>query len=432
MPIRLPLVIALAGLLSAGCADEGQLAPLRAALQLSLVANRDSVNPQDTVRFTITIRNNGMTEATNVVAFDSLPAGLSVVSVVTTRGSFANGMWTIGTLAPDASAVMSMLTRTAAGTGGQTLVKRIVALTATGGNAVLNGDSASRQVIVLAPAAPAPPATPPPAPAPAPSQPGSTLFASSWAAVAGSTEAAVTDGGRWNEASYCGRGDILSVVSGASVGFSRAASVFAVAMRGDGCGFIQRRGFAPAGTSHWGRMYFRNDETQMGGSMHNFSYNFLGDIQLVFFNRKAVPGGWTLDFGANAPFPFTSWALQPGVGSNAFNPPRIVLQNGVWYRYEWHMEFLAGNTRYRLWPRVYNAAGTLLYDASNFYQQSTPTQGTATLASWYAAGNSFAVRNLSLMTNIGIGNEGRVPSPNNGQFWYVGNFAIGTAGWLGQ
>jgi len=244
----------------------------------------------------------------------------------------------------------------------------------------------------------------------------------------------VTDGGSWNDASYCGRNDILSVVPGASVGFTRSANVFAVATRGDnGCGFIQRRSFAPAGRSHWGRMYVRNDESQMGGSMHNFSYNFLGQIQLVFFNRQAYQGGWSLDIrGLNAEFPFHMWTLQPGLGSNALNPPRIVLQNGVWYRYEWHMEFLNNNTRYRLWPRLYNAAGTLLYDASNFYQMSTPTQGTATLASWYGAGNSFVVRDLNLMTNIGLGNEGRVPSPNSGQFWYVGNFAMGTAGWIGQ
>ena len=56
------------------------------------------------------------------------------------------------------------------------------------------------------------------------------------------------------------RDDIMSVVPGSSVGFTRSANVFAVAMRGQGCGFVQRRGFAPPGTSHWGRMYVRNDK----------------------------------------------------------------------------------------------------------------------------------------------------------------------------
>lgn len=258
-------------------------------------------------------------------------------------------------------------------------------------------------------------------------------FRSAWGTALGAEPAAVTDGGAWDEASYCGRSDVLSVVPGATVDFPDP-HVFCVTMRGDnGCGYIQRRGAVPRGVTHWGRMYVRNDETQMGGSVHNFAYHFLGDIQLIFFNRRAVPGGWVLEIaGLPVAFPFTVWTLQSWLGTDVFNPPRIVLQHRVWYRYEWELEFLDGATRYRFWPRVYGPDGRPLYDAADFYQMSTPVQGTATLATWYAAGNAFPVRDLDRMTNIGLGNEGRVPSPNSGESWYVGRFAVSTDGWIGE
>jgi hypothetical protein len=267
-------------------------------------------------------------------------------------------------------------------------------------------------------------------PEPPPSE--GIVFSSSWATATGNSSNAVTDGGNFNDAGYCGRDDILSVVSASSVGFTRSTNVFAVAMRGDnGCGQVQRLDAYPLGQSHWGRMYFRNDETQMGGSIHNWSYNFVGDIQLIFFNRQAVSGGWVLEVRLGADWPYGTWKLQTGPGTDVFNPPLVVLSHQTWYRYEWHVEFIDSATRYRFYPRLYTEAGTLLYDESNFYQESTPTQGTATLSSWYAAGNSFAFSDLELMRNIGIGNEGRVPSPNSGEFWYVGNFAISTSDWIG-
>lgn len=229
------------------------------------------------------------------------------------------------------------------------------------------------------------------------------------------------------------RTDVLSVVPGASLGWSRSANVLRMQEIGNyACGAVQRRNAVPASTTHWGRMYFRNDETTQRNSFHNFSYNFVGDIQWVFFNRRALnPGFWELDIRMPAAYPFNIWRLQSALATNALNPPVVALQNGVWYRYEWQVEYLSANAM-RFWPRVYGPNGDLLYDADDFYQVDNPGSGRMTLAAWYAAGNRFTVRDVNLARHIGVGNEGRGVGPQPGQSWYVGNFAISTAGWIGQ
>ena len=260
----------------------------------------------------------------------------------------------------------------------------------------------------------------------------SSRIISSWSAATGASQFAVTDGGAFNDYYSCSRSDVLSVIAGSSVGWARSANVFRVQEIGGGaCGAVQKTQVVPVSTTHWGRMYFRNDETTQNISEHNFSYHFVGNIQLIWFNRRATPTGWTVDVRPPAAYPFNRWRLQSSVGTNALNPPLVSMSNGTWFRYEWQLEYISA-TRVRFWPRLYNDAGTLLYDASNFYQLDAPGTGTATLASWYAAGNSFVVSDLQLIRNIGVGNEGRAQDIRPGESWYIGNFAISTAGWIGQ
>jgi len=289
----------------------------------------------------------------------------------------------------------------------------------------------------------APPVTPPPAPTPPPPAPtppppappaAGLVFASSWNAATGNSQSAVTDGGAWNDYYGCGRLDVLSVVSGASLGWTRSSNILRVSEIGNfACGAVQRTQVVPVSTTHWGRIYFRNDETTQNNSFHNFSYRQSGDIPLVWFNRRATAQGWELNGRVPSVYPFNVWRLQSAPGTDTFNPPIVHLQNGTWYRYEFQVEYISAN-RIRFYPRLYSSAGALLYDASSFYQSDAPGQGTATLASWYAAGNSFVLTSLQLqqMRDIGMSNEGRAPDSSRRQSWYIANFAISTNGWIGQ
>jgi uncharacterized repeat protein (TIGR01451 family) len=68
--------------------------------------------------FTIDVRNIGPDTATNVVVTDRLPPGLTFVSANPTQGTYdrATGRWSVGTLAPGATARLRITVRvTAAG-----------------------------------------------------------------------------------------------------------------------------------------------------------------------------------------------------------------------------------------------------------------------------------------------------------------------------
>ncbi len=69
----------------------------------SVVVTTDSTSPDpgDTVTLTVTYGNTG-TNATSCVAAAAIPAGLSLVSAVASLGSYAAGVWTIGSVATGA------------------------------------------------------------------------------------------------------------------------------------------------------------------------------------------------------------------------------------------------------------------------------------------------------------------------------------------
>jgi len=79
-------------------------------IELTKTANTSTINEGDTVIFTITVQNNGVDPATNLIVSDALPAGLSLVSATPSSGTWSSPNWTIGTLT---SGTLETLTITA-------------------------------------------------------------------------------------------------------------------------------------------------------------------------------------------------------------------------------------------------------------------------------------------------------------------------------
>ena len=81
------------------------LAPQQADLALSKAVSDPAPNVGDTVTYTVTLTGNGPDPATGVQVSDLLPAGVSFVSAVPSRGTYdsTTGLWSVGTVTTPSS-----------------------------------------------------------------------------------------------------------------------------------------------------------------------------------------------------------------------------------------------------------------------------------------------------------------------------------------
>jgi uncharacterized repeat protein (TIGR01451 family) len=92
---------------------------------ISVVKTVDSANPAPgaTVNYTITVSALGPATSSIVTAQDLLPTGLSFVSATTSIGTYnmTSGAWTIGNLAPNATATLAIAAMVGSNEAGQTI-----------------------------------------------------------------------------------------------------------------------------------------------------------------------------------------------------------------------------------------------------------------------------------------------------------------------
>ena len=83
--------------------------PKLADLAVSKMVDIAAPNVGDTVTFTVKVTNLGPDTATNVTIADALPAGLMLSgSPVASQGTYSGGVWTVGTLALNAIATLTI------------------------------------------------------------------------------------------------------------------------------------------------------------------------------------------------------------------------------------------------------------------------------------------------------------------------------------
>jgi uncharacterized repeat protein (TIGR01451 family) len=82
-------------------------------LAVSKTASSSTVNAGNSFSYGVTITNNGGSDATGVSLSDVLPAGVTYTSAVASHGSYnpANGLWTVGTLADQEVATLTLNVR---------------------------------------------------------------------------------------------------------------------------------------------------------------------------------------------------------------------------------------------------------------------------------------------------------------------------------
>jgi uncharacterized repeat protein (TIGR01451 family) len=81
-----------------------------ADLSIAGTVNSAQPNVGDTITFTFNLRDNGPTDATNVVVSAAVPATLTLVSASTNQGSyaFASGTWSVGTVTTGTPATLQL------------------------------------------------------------------------------------------------------------------------------------------------------------------------------------------------------------------------------------------------------------------------------------------------------------------------------------
>lgn len=79
-------------------------------LAVSKTVSSSTVNAGNNFSYSVSITNNGSSDATGITLSDALPAGISYVSAVASHGSYnpANGLWTVGALADQEVATLTL------------------------------------------------------------------------------------------------------------------------------------------------------------------------------------------------------------------------------------------------------------------------------------------------------------------------------------
>ena len=87
--------------------------PQHADLALLKTVSNPTPNVGDTLTYTVTLVNNGPSDATAVAVTDQLPAGLALVSATPSQGSYdaASGLWTLGTVTSTAVPTLTVQAR---------------------------------------------------------------------------------------------------------------------------------------------------------------------------------------------------------------------------------------------------------------------------------------------------------------------------------
>jgi hypothetical protein len=114
--------------------------------------------------------------------------------------------------------------------------------------------------------------------------------------------------------------------------------------------------------------------------------------------------------------------------------PANLIPSRTWHRFEWFVEFVnvrANDADVRIWPRIYDMNGTLMFDAST-YRRAPGWCGseTETLQAFYGSGGLLRFNDLSLTRNFGVGYEGQ-NGVQAGNTWYYAAAAVGVNDWVG-
>ena len=253
---------------------------------------------------------------------------------------------------------------------------------------------------------------------------GSAVFTSNWDTATGTSNAAVTDGGRWPVYMEFNGGSSVQLMSVVPDGVN-GHNALRVQQRGSTfAANLQIDNMVPQSSDYYVRYYMKTDDTSSAGD-HIVTVDLYNYSNLTFMRKYGGATNWNhvlSVYGCGYTYPIGHWG------------PAAPLQNGQWYRFEYYVHFVDA-THVQVHPRVYDANGVLLlsdtgYRQSDFGSSSWNGRSDWTLASYYAAGHSFCV-NPGWMNDFGVGNNGQQGASDTGKYWYFAGIEVRTDRWPG-
>ena len=92
-----------------------------ADLAVSKTVAKSAPKESESITYTITLTNNGPDDATGVSISDTLPGGVTLASATAGQGSYASGVWTVGTISNGAQTTLTINATVKIGTLGTTI-----------------------------------------------------------------------------------------------------------------------------------------------------------------------------------------------------------------------------------------------------------------------------------------------------------------------
>ena len=93
---------------SASAAIQANCATPKTDLKLVKTVSKPTMRHGDAITYTITLINDSDVEATGVKVEDRLPTGLTLVTATPSQGTFAAGVWNVGTVAARATLTLTL------------------------------------------------------------------------------------------------------------------------------------------------------------------------------------------------------------------------------------------------------------------------------------------------------------------------------------
>jgi hypothetical protein len=200
------------------------------------------------------------------------------------------------------------------------------------------------------------------------------------------------------------------------VGWTATPNVLQVTNRGETrCWKVETTSAIPQGQNYYVRFYARVED-EMQTSFHSVAISAATTQAALWSIEQANASGYLHAFRyPRSPYYLDfSWVCDTRLARRA------------WYRFEFYVEILSAG-RFRISPRVYDAAGNLICQSSTFHHVDG---GSRTLQDLNNTGGS-PYTNLDLLRRFGIGYEGTGGATNTGTHWYYAAVEIRSDTWPG-